>query len=163
MNFKKKVLALVLTFIVALTATVGVSAATQGFSYASITVPKLKSATIAPAPAERNYKYVLNAIFNYSGPAAVHSKYYSYYNGTKQNQLGNDLKTTSTGAAFWNASNDSSVPVGWSIAMMGKCSGTDTSSSYCALKGSTYALYLDNQNVLSSFTVSGQFTFTDGA
>ena len=159
----KKILFLVLTFIVVLTATVGVSAATQGFSYISITVPKLKSATIAPATAEKNYKYVLNAISSYSGTAAVHSKYYSYYNGTKQNQLGSDLKTTSTGSALWNASNVSTVPVGWSIAMMGKCSGTDTSSNYCALKGSTYALYLDNKNVLSSFTVSGQFTFTGDA
>lgn len=61
--------------------------ATQGFLYVSITVPKLKSATIAPATTKRNYEYVLNALFNYLGPAAVHSKYYSYYNGTKQNKL----------------------------------------------------------------------------
>lgn len=160
MKFKKRLALLVLTLIVTLATATGVSAS-QAFSYGTITIPKTKDATIAPATASQNYKYVLNYIYSYSGSAAAHSQYYSYYNGTKQNQLGNDLKTTSTGGAIWKPTNVSADPNGWSIIMIGKCSGTDTSSNYCALKGSTYALYLDNQNLLSSYTINGQLTFTN--
>lgn len=158
MKFKKRIATLVLTLVITLTSATGVSAM-QGFAYGPITVPRTDEATVAPATANQNYRYVLNYITSKNGDAAVHSSYYSYYNDTL---IGSSIKTETVGSAIWKPNNYVSAtnPSGWNI--VGSPGGCpESSSSYCAVKGETYLLYLDNKNIFSPFTISGQFTFTN--
>ena len=161
MKLKKRIATLVLTLVVTLTAATGVSAS-QGFSYSSIKVEHGKQAYIAPATANQNYKYVLNYMTSKSGSAAVHSSYYTYFDGSMQNLMSSSIKTTEAGSAFWRPANVSGTPSGWNIvADPGGCPAVNSSGNYCALKGSSYALYLKNNHIAASFTITGQFTFTN--
>lgn len=158
MELKKRIAMLALILVLTLTSATGVSAM-QGFAYGPITVPRSQDATLAPATANQNYRYVLNYITSKSGGAAVHSSYYTYYNGTL---IGSSIKTETVGSAIWKPNNyiNATNPSGWNI--VGSPGGCPASaSSYCAVKGESYTLFLDNKNILNPFTISGQFTFTN--
>ena len=161
MKLKKRIAMLALILVLTLTSATGVSAM-QGFAYGPITVPIRDEAYVAPATANQNYKYVLNYITSKSGGAAVHSSYYTYYSGAMQNLMSSSIKSTTTGAVYWRPANVSGEPAGWNIVEdEGGCPAVPSSGNYCAIKGASYALYLDNINFVNSFTVSGQFTFTN--
>jgi len=157
MKFKKRIAMLALILVLTLTSATGVSAM-QGFAYGPITVPRSKDTTIGPATANQNYRYVLNYITSKSGEAAVHSSYYLYYDGIL---IGSSVKMETTGSVLWRPNNylNATEPSGWNIKARGSC--PESNSSYCAVKGESYTLFLDNKNILNPFTVSGQLTFTN--
>ena len=157
---KRKSLLLVGLFVMIFFITTNVSAANTAYSpYGSITVPNY-SDTYVQTTASYTYPYAMNRISSYSGSATVHSELYTRYGGS-QTKMGNALSLSSTGISLWKPTSVSSTPSGFTITNQTTCPYGDRTQYNCIISGSTYAIRLNNKNLISSFTVSGSIIFTE--
>lgn len=158
---KKTITSLIFTFLLIIITIPQVLANTQALGY-NATVPATGEYTTSYSlQANKNYKWVMNYLHSYSGSAVVHSYYYIKYNSGSVALSGSDIQLSSTGGGVWRATNVSTLPSGWTINAQRTCTGSGISDNYCAIQGSSYVLKVDNKNLLNSFTVNGQLTFTD--
>lgn len=156
---KKKNFLLIGLFAMIFFVTTNVSASTAYSPYGSITVPNY-SETYVQTTAYNTYTYAMNRISSYSGSATVHSELYTQYGGS-QTKMGNELSLSSTGISLWKPTNITSTPSGFTITNQTTCPNGDRTPNKCIVSGSTYAIRLNNKNLISSFTVSGSIIFAD--
>lgn len=164
---KNLIIMVVFVFLLSIVVAPSVSAITDStqtkiYTYTT-TVPRGETAVTAFEKAENNFVYVLNKVTSSSGKAAIHSTYETLFNN-KEVVVGSELTlegTGYTGAVLWKPSRVSSRPSGYTIKSDTNCEGNNVTDSQCAVSGSRYHLKLRNKNVLFSFDVSGQFTYTN--
>lgn len=105
-----------------------------------------------------DYTYSVNEITDYAGSAKVYTTIQTLYNGSYVT-ISPTLSLSRTGSAVWRPSSVSSNPVGFTVRTSGTCSGSNTSSTACAVDGATYRLKLQNKSSFYDFTINGQFWF----
>ncbi|MBQ4634142.1 MAG: hypothetical protein IJB71_02200 [Bacilli bacterium] len=156
---KRMLSTLIVTIISAFALTINVNAAV-GTAY-TVTVAAgdttYVNSNITPG---RNYPYTVNEISAYAGSASVHTTLQTLYNGSYVT-ISPTLSLSRVGSAAWRPSAVGGNPTGFTVRTGGTCSGSNTSSTACALSGARYRFYLVNKNILNHFSVSGHLYYAD--
>lgn len=163
MNKIQKIIAgSALSLIMAVSSITGVSAATSlGYSATVNTGgKKLEVTTTTPSA---NYNWALNYLTSIEG-GRVTSMYHTLYGTGLYDAAGPEITFFNNydgKSAIWFPSGINTLPAFFgNNSIPGECYGSRTNSSYCALSGYKYRLYLKNTSSTVT-TVSGQFTLTE--
>jgi len=161
---RKKIFAFtLLTLVITLISATGVSAA-EHYGYAQVTLPARGEIELNQyvAPSQ-NYRFVMHYVANFqrTGNAVLHNQYKAYYGSNDYRITGKELDISSTGSVVWYPSSYNANPAGWTVIDRRTCTGDGSNSSYCALQGRGYNLYMYSNNLLYSMTYNGQFSFTN--
>lgn len=133
--------------------------AADSLGYSLVAVPVTTSVSDY-VEATNNYAFVVNQIYTSSGNLTVRSSIQTSYDGkgyTIGSYFTNDSGETAKNSYY--PDNNTNWPSG--TTQYKKCSGNNTSSNYCIIKGSEYRVIYNNKNVLNTLRVQGKFTFSN--